>query len=157
MRVRGGFSIAECAVVSSPEDYTETLLELHDAEVKKMKSHYETHKDLFVAVQKWEENWKLFLELEVLSVQEGALPGPVVGHWAAHASAPTCRALLGKTREALGNTVGRRGAVSGALVWFVMGGCAAGMASSRGRVLRGVGWAAGPGGVFGSLLTSLRP
>ncbi|XP_063201966.1 protein regulator of cytokinesis 1 isoform X3 [Chroicocephalus ridibundus] len=46
------------------EDYTETLLELHDAEVKKMKSHYETHKDLFVAVQKWEENWKLFLELE---------------------------------------------------------------------------------------------
>ncbi|XP_071425030.1 protein regulator of cytokinesis 1 isoform X2 [Pithys albifrons albifrons] len=46
------------------EDYTETLLELHDAEVGKMKSHYETHKDLFEAVQKWEENWKLFLELE---------------------------------------------------------------------------------------------
>ncbi|KFZ65269.1 Protein regulator of cytokinesis 1, partial [Podiceps cristatus] len=46
------------------EDYTETLLELHDAEVAKMKSYYETHKDLFEAVQKWEENWKLFLELE---------------------------------------------------------------------------------------------
>ncbi|XP_072725257.1 uncharacterized protein [Ciconia boyciana] len=46
------------------EDYTETLLELHDAEVEKMKSYYETHKDLFEAVQKWEENWKLFLELE---------------------------------------------------------------------------------------------
>ncbi|KAM6125418.1 protein regulator of cytokinesis 1 [Phoenicopterus ruber ruber] len=46
------------------EDYTETLLELHDAEVGKMKSYYETHKDLFEAVQKWEENWKLFLELE---------------------------------------------------------------------------------------------
>ncbi|KFV08552.1 Protein regulator of cytokinesis 1, partial [Pterocles gutturalis] len=46
------------------EDYTETLLELHDAEVVKMKSYYETHKDLFEAVQKWEENWKLFLELE---------------------------------------------------------------------------------------------
>uniref|UniRef100_A0A663DW55 Protein regulator of cytokinesis 1 n=1 Tax=Aquila chrysaetos chrysaetos TaxID=223781 RepID=A0A663DW55_AQUCH len=47
------------------EDYTETLLELHDAEVGKMKSYYETHKDLFEAVQKWEENWKLFLELEL--------------------------------------------------------------------------------------------
>ncbi|KFP40962.1 Protein regulator of cytokinesis 1, partial [Chlamydotis macqueenii] len=46
------------------EDYTEALLELHDAEVEKMKSYYETHKDLFEAVQKWEENWKLFLELE---------------------------------------------------------------------------------------------
>ncbi|XP_061303454.1 protein regulator of cytokinesis 1 [Pezoporus flaviventris] len=46
------------------EDYTETLLELHDAEVQKMKNYYEAHKDLFGAVQKWEENWKLFLELE---------------------------------------------------------------------------------------------
>ncbi|KGL91688.1 Protein regulator of cytokinesis 1, partial [Charadrius vociferus] len=46
------------------EDYTETLLELHDAEVGKMKSYYETHKDLFEGVQKWEENWKQFLELE---------------------------------------------------------------------------------------------
>lgn len=35
-----------------------------------MKTYYETHKDLFEAVQKWEENWKLFLELEVLSRQE---------------------------------------------------------------------------------------
>lgn len=31
-----------------------------------MKNYYETHKELFEAVQKWEENWKLFLELEVL-------------------------------------------------------------------------------------------
>ncbi|XP_008939770.1 PREDICTED: protein regulator of cytokinesis 1, partial [Merops nubicus] len=46
------------------EDYTETLLELHDAEVERVKSYYEAHKDLFEAVQKWEENWKLFLELE---------------------------------------------------------------------------------------------
>ncbi|XP_055673608.1 protein regulator of cytokinesis 1 isoform X1 [Falco peregrinus] len=46
------------------EDYTETLLDLHEAEVEKMKSYYETHKDLFEAVQKWDENWKLFLELE---------------------------------------------------------------------------------------------
>ncbi|XP_050165326.1 protein regulator of cytokinesis 1 isoform X2 [Myiozetetes cayanensis] len=46
------------------EDYTETLLELHDHEVGKIKSYYEEHKDLFDGVQKWEENWKLFLELE---------------------------------------------------------------------------------------------
>ncbi|XP_025976032.2 protein regulator of cytokinesis 1 isoform X1 [Dromaius novaehollandiae] len=46
------------------EDYTETLLQLHDAEVGKLKHYYETHKDLFEAVQKWEESWKLFLELE---------------------------------------------------------------------------------------------
>ncbi|KAF2981344.1 hypothetical protein EK904_003801 [Melospiza melodia maxima] len=56
------------------EDYTETLLKLHDAEVGKMKIHYERHKDLFQAVQKWEENWKLFLELEVLSGQEHGEP-----------------------------------------------------------------------------------
>ncbi|XP_054025033.1 protein regulator of cytokinesis 1 [Dryobates pubescens] len=46
------------------EDYTETLLELHDTEVVKMKNYYEAHKDLFEAVQKWEQSWNLFLELE---------------------------------------------------------------------------------------------
>ncbi|XP_052528629.1 protein regulator of cytokinesis 1 isoform X3 [Tympanuchus pallidicinctus] len=46
------------------EDYTEALLQLHDIEVGKVKSYYETHKELFEAVHKWEENWKLFLELE---------------------------------------------------------------------------------------------
>ncbi|XP_031443826.1 protein regulator of cytokinesis 1 isoform X2 [Phasianus colchicus] len=46
------------------EDYTEALLQLHDIEVEKVKSYYRTHKELFEAVQKWEENWKLFLELE---------------------------------------------------------------------------------------------
>lgn len=45
-----------------------------------MKNYYEAHKDLFGAVQKWEENWKLFLELEVLSWQECALPGLGLGH-----------------------------------------------------------------------------
>ncbi|KAM6296883.1 uncharacterized protein O3Q21_015514 [Podargus strigoides] len=96
----------ERAVVSSPEDYTQTLLELHDAEVQKMKQYCDTHKDLFEAVQKWEENWKLFLELEVLSGQERALPGSVLGPWAAHTSAPTCKVLLGWTREALGSHSG---------------------------------------------------
>ncbi|XP_059570454.1 protein regulator of cytokinesis 1 isoform X2 [Alligator mississippiensis] len=46
------------------EDYTETLLQLHDAEVGRLKHYYETHRELFEAVQKWEENWRLFLELE---------------------------------------------------------------------------------------------
>ncbi|XP_072201308.1 protein regulator of cytokinesis 1 isoform X2 [Excalfactoria chinensis] len=46
------------------EDYTEALLQLHDIEVGKMRSYYQTHKELFEAVQSWEENWKLFLELE---------------------------------------------------------------------------------------------
>ncbi|XP_021262366.1 protein regulator of cytokinesis 1 isoform X2 [Numida meleagris] len=46
------------------EDYTEALLQLHDTEVGKVKSYYKTHKELFEAVQKWEENWKMFLELE---------------------------------------------------------------------------------------------
>ncbi|XP_048811668.1 protein regulator of cytokinesis 1 isoform X3 [Lagopus muta] len=46
------------------EDYTEALLQLHDIEVGKVKSYYETHKELFEAVQKWDESWKLFLELE---------------------------------------------------------------------------------------------
>ncbi|XP_010209403.1 PREDICTED: protein regulator of cytokinesis 1 [Tinamus guttatus] len=46
------------------EDYTETLLQLHDAEVGRVKRYYETHKDLFEAAQKWEENWQRFLELE---------------------------------------------------------------------------------------------
>lgn len=107
-----------------------------------MKSYYETHKDLFEAVQKWEENWKLFLELEVLPRQEYALPGSVPGHQAVHASVPMCKVLLGKTREALGNHSGSVrgwGAVSRARVWFVMGGCAGGRLPPGSVGLRG--WA----------------
>ncbi|XP_072474738.1 protein regulator of cytokinesis 1 isoform X2 [Notamacropus eugenii] len=46
------------------EDYTETLLQLHDAELVELKHYYETHKELFEGVQKWEDSWKLFLEFE---------------------------------------------------------------------------------------------
>ncbi|XP_053437881.1 protein regulator of cytokinesis 1 isoform X3 [Nycticebus coucang] len=46
------------------EDFTEDLLQIHDAEVVKLKDYYETHKELFEGVQKWEESWKLFLEFE---------------------------------------------------------------------------------------------
>ncbi|XP_074090155.1 protein regulator of cytokinesis 1 isoform X2 [Macrotis lagotis] len=46
------------------EDYTETLLQLHDVELVRLKHYYEVHKELFEGVQKWEESWKLFLEFE---------------------------------------------------------------------------------------------
>ncbi|XP_068166548.1 protein regulator of cytokinesis 1b isoform X2 [Antennarius striatus] len=46
------------------EDFTEELLSRHDAELQRLKQHYEDHKELFVGVQQWEEGWGLFLELE---------------------------------------------------------------------------------------------
>ncbi|KAK1327829.1 hypothetical protein QTO34_012737 [Cnephaeus nilssonii] len=46
------------------EDYTESLLQVHDAEVVRLRNYFEVHKELFEGVQKWEESWKLFLEFE---------------------------------------------------------------------------------------------
>ncbi|XP_032415934.1 protein regulator of cytokinesis 1b isoform X1 [Xiphophorus hellerii] len=46
------------------EDFNEELLALHDAEIQRLKQHYEDHKELFEGVQKWEESWRLYLELE---------------------------------------------------------------------------------------------
>uniref|UniRef100_A0A3Q4HAL3 Protein regulator of cytokinesis 1b n=1 Tax=Neolamprologus brichardi TaxID=32507 RepID=A0A3Q4HAL3_NEOBR len=46
------------------EDFTEDLLSLHDAEIQRLKQHYEDHKELFEGVQQWEQSWRLFLELE---------------------------------------------------------------------------------------------
>ncbi|TDH17458.1 hypothetical protein EPR50_G00008310 [Perca flavescens] len=46
------------------EDFTEELLSLHDAEIQRLKQHYEHHKALFEGVQQWEDSWRLFLELE---------------------------------------------------------------------------------------------
>ncbi|KAG7481766.1 hypothetical protein JOB18_004206 [Solea senegalensis] len=46
------------------EDFTEELLVQHDAEIQRLKQHYEDHKELFDGVQQWEESWKLFQELE---------------------------------------------------------------------------------------------
>ncbi|XP_072474823.1 protein regulator of cytokinesis 1-like isoform X2 [Notamacropus eugenii] len=46
------------------EDYSETLLQLHDAEVVQLKRYYEVHRELFEGIQKWEEHWKHFLEFE---------------------------------------------------------------------------------------------
>ncbi|XP_038623263.1 protein regulator of cytokinesis 1 isoform X1 [Tachyglossus aculeatus] len=46
------------------EDFTETLLQLHDAEVVQLKLYYDVHRELFDAVHKWEESWRLFLDFE---------------------------------------------------------------------------------------------
>lgn len=50
------------------DDFTEELLNLHEAEVLTLKKHYEEHKELFEGVTKWQENWALFLELDVSPV-----------------------------------------------------------------------------------------
>lgn len=47
------------------EDFTEELLSQHDAEIQRLKQHYEDHKELFDGVHQWEENWRHFQELEV--------------------------------------------------------------------------------------------
>ncbi|TDH09614.1 hypothetical protein EPR50_G00087850 [Perca flavescens] len=46
------------------EDFTEELLNLHEAEVKTLKKCYEDHRVLFEGVTKWQENWTLYLELD---------------------------------------------------------------------------------------------
>ncbi|XP_065145270.1 protein regulator of cytokinesis 1b isoform X4 [Paramisgurnus dabryanus] len=46
------------------DDFSEELLSLHDAEIVRLKQHYEDHKELFEGVHQWEENWRLFIELE---------------------------------------------------------------------------------------------
>lgn len=47
------------------EDFTEELLSQHDVEIQRLKQHFENHKELFDGVHQWEENWRLFQELEV--------------------------------------------------------------------------------------------
>ncbi|MEE6503448.1 hypothetical protein FKM82_004826 [Ascaphus truei] len=49
----------------SDDGYNEDLLCLHDAEIGRMKHYYEVHKEMFEGVQKWEENWRLFLEFDL--------------------------------------------------------------------------------------------
>lgn len=54
-----------------PDDFTEELLNLHEAEVSTLKKYYEDHKDLFEGVTKWQDNWTLYLELDVSVVPVG--------------------------------------------------------------------------------------
>lgn len=53
----------ECLLFA--EDFTEELLNQHEAEVKVLEKYYEDHKELFEGVTKWQENWTLYLELDV--------------------------------------------------------------------------------------------
>ncbi|XP_075934939.1 protein regulator of cytokinesis 1b [Anarhichas minor] len=46
------------------EDVTEDLLSLHDAEIQRLKQHYEDHGELYDGVHQWEDSWRLFLQLE---------------------------------------------------------------------------------------------
>ncbi|XP_078113293.1 protein regulator of cytokinesis 1-like isoform X1 [Sander vitreus] len=46
------------------EDFTEELLNLHEAEIRTLKKCYEDHRELFEGVTKWQENWTLYLELD---------------------------------------------------------------------------------------------
>ncbi|KAG7315216.1 hypothetical protein KOW79_021304 [Hemibagrus wyckioides] len=46
------------------DDFNEELLNLHESEIRRLKQHFEDHQELFEGVYKWEESWRLFLELE---------------------------------------------------------------------------------------------
>ena len=45
-------------------DFSEHLLELHEAEVERLKAHYEENKVLFSKVFQRQEVWSKFIELE---------------------------------------------------------------------------------------------
>lgn len=51
------------------DDFTEELLNLHEAEVKTLEQYYEDHRELFDGVARWQENWTLYLELDVRARQ----------------------------------------------------------------------------------------
>lgn len=46
------------------EDFSEELLNLHEAEIKNLKTYFEDHKELFEGVTKWQNNWTLYIELD---------------------------------------------------------------------------------------------
>merc|ERR1719219_1031538 len=45
-------------------DFSENLLELHEAEVERLKAHYEENRELFTKVSQRQEVWSKFMELE---------------------------------------------------------------------------------------------
>ena len=45
-------------------NFTETLLEEHEAEVERLKTHYEENRELFTKVSQRQEVWSKFMELE---------------------------------------------------------------------------------------------
>lgn len=48
------------------DDYTDDLLSAHESELDRMRGFYKDNEDIFKLVQKRENLWKKFLELEVL-------------------------------------------------------------------------------------------
>ncbi|KAM4618418.1 protein regulator of cytokinesis 1-like [Polymixia lowei] len=46
------------------DNFTEELLNLHEAEVLTLKKYFEDHRELFEGITRWQENWTLFLELD---------------------------------------------------------------------------------------------
>ncbi|XP_062845980.1 protein regulator of cytokinesis 1b isoform X1 [Trichomycterus rosablanca] len=48
----------------SDDNFSEQLLGLHESELQHLKQHYEDHKELFEGIHKWDQSWKLFMELE---------------------------------------------------------------------------------------------
>ncbi|XP_063045173.1 protein regulator of cytokinesis 1b isoform X2 [Engraulis encrasicolus] len=46
------------------DDFTEDLLSAHDSELLHLRQHYESHKELFEGIYKWEESWRLYLDSE---------------------------------------------------------------------------------------------
>uniref|UniRef100_A0AAV2L4J3 Protein regulator of cytokinesis 1 n=1 Tax=Knipowitschia caucasica TaxID=637954 RepID=A0AAV2L4J3_KNICA len=60
------YSQEQCRAFSAyqADEFTEELLELHEAEISKLQSCYECHKELFEGVTKWQSHWTLYLELD---------------------------------------------------------------------------------------------
>lgn len=65
---RGCSQYSSCKRLLLADDFTEELLNLHEAEVKILEKYYEDHKELFEGVTKWQDNWTLYLELDVSAV-----------------------------------------------------------------------------------------
>lgn len=62
-RRSGSAGVSTCGLFT--DNFTEELLNLHEAEVKTLEKYYEDHRELFEGVTKWQENWTLYLELDV--------------------------------------------------------------------------------------------
>ncbi|KAJ8249463.1 hypothetical protein GJAV_G00235190 [Gymnothorax javanicus] len=46
------------------DDFTEELLAVHKSELLRLRQAHEAHRELFDGVKRWEDSWRLFLQLE---------------------------------------------------------------------------------------------
>lgn len=60
------YSQEQCQAFSAyqDDDFTEELLNIHEAEINRLRKCYEDHQELFEGVTKWQSNWTLYLELD---------------------------------------------------------------------------------------------